>query len=172
MGQRYGQCVVSVRIRSVRASHQEVAAGDHREFLSATKYLHRILRGVQLETTHPVIASAHEGAARSNADAGNQISVRRPISWVMLLAAESLTHTWRTWGSGKVACSVSVVLLLDPRVEYVGGNEGRKFTSRIACDRPTWPFCWTKCKKGRFSLAYIIRGHHSPLVPGAMLSIL
>lgn len=54
-------------------------------YLSAIKYLHRISRGVELETTHPVIASAIKGAARSHADAGNQISVRRPISWVLLL---------------------------------------------------------------------------------------
>ena len=37
-------------------------------YLSAIKCFHRISRGFELDTTHPVIASALNGAARSHAD--------------------------------------------------------------------------------------------------------
>ena len=57
--------------------------------LSAIKYFHRISRGFELDTTHRVIASALKGAVRSHADVGNQATVRRLISWGMLLAGEA-----------------------------------------------------------------------------------
>lgn len=66
--------------------------------LSAIKYFFSISRGYEPDTTPPVLASALKRAARSHDDAGNQASVRRPISWVMLLAGESLVPTWRTGG--------------------------------------------------------------------------
>ena len=39
--------------------------------LSAIKFFHRISRGFELDTTHPVIASALKGAARSHAQVGS-----------------------------------------------------------------------------------------------------
>ena len=58
--------------------------------MSAIKFLHRISRGFELDTTHPVLASALKGAARSYAHVGNQAAVRRPVSWAMLLVGETL----------------------------------------------------------------------------------
>ena len=66
--------------------------------LSAIKFFHRISRGFELDTTHPVLGNALKGAARSHADAGNQATVRRPVSWEMLIAGEKLISTWRTGG--------------------------------------------------------------------------
>ena len=66
--------------------------------LSAIKFFHRISRGFELDTTHPVIASALKGAARSHAEMGNQATVRRPVSWAMLLAGETLIPAWRNAG--------------------------------------------------------------------------
>ena len=66
--------------------------------LSAIKFFHRISRGFELDTTHPVLACALKGAARSHADVGNQATVRRPVSWAMLLAGESLIPSWGTGG--------------------------------------------------------------------------
>ena len=51
--------------------------------LSAIKLFHRISRGFELDTTHPVVACALKGAARSYADVGNQTTLRRPVSWAM-----------------------------------------------------------------------------------------
>ena len=50
----------------------------------------RISRGFELGTTHPVFASALKGASRLHADAGSQATVRRPITWLVLLAGEAL----------------------------------------------------------------------------------
>ena len=58
--------------------------------LSAIKFFHRISRGFELDTTHPVLASALKRASRSHADVGNQAAVRRPVLWAMLLAGETL----------------------------------------------------------------------------------
>ena len=58
--------------------------------LSAIKFFHRISRGFELDTTHPVILSALKGAARSHAEVGNQGTVRRSVSWAMLLAGKTL----------------------------------------------------------------------------------
>ena len=66
--------------------------------LSAIKYFHRISRGLELDTTHPVIASALQGAAHSHAEVGNQATVRRPVSWAMLLAGETFIPAWRNVG--------------------------------------------------------------------------
>ena len=57
--------------------------------LSAIKFFHRISRGFELDTTHPVLACALKGAVWSHADVGNQATVCRPVSWAMLLAGES-----------------------------------------------------------------------------------
>jgi len=66
--------------------------------LSAIKFFHRISRGFELDTTHPVLACALKGAARSHADVSNQATVRRPLSWGMLLAGETLVPSWGTGG--------------------------------------------------------------------------
>ena len=66
--------------------------------LSAIKFFHRIPRGFELDTTHPVIASAVKGAVRSHAEVGNQATVRRPVSSAMLLAREILMPAWRNGG--------------------------------------------------------------------------
>ena len=58
--------------------------------LSAITFSRRISRGFEIDTTHPVLASALKRAARSHADVGNQAAVRQPISWAMLLAGETL----------------------------------------------------------------------------------
>ena len=63
--------------------------------LSAIKFFHCISRGFEIDTTHPVIANALKGVARLRADVGNQATVRRPVSWDMLLAGEELIPTWR-----------------------------------------------------------------------------
>ena len=52
--------------------------------LSAIKFFHRISRGFELDTTHPVIASALKGSARSHADVDNQGAMHRPVSWAMI----------------------------------------------------------------------------------------
>ena len=64
----------------------------------AITFSHRISRGFELDTTHPVVTSALKGAARSHADVGNQAAVRRPVSWAMLLASETLIPAWRNGG--------------------------------------------------------------------------
>ena len=66
--------------------------------LSAIKFFHRISRGFELDTTDSVIASALKGAARPHAGVSSQATVRRPVSWAMLLAGETLNRSWRNWG--------------------------------------------------------------------------
>ena len=66
--------------------------------LSAIKFFHRISRGFELDTTHPVIASALKGAARSHAEVGSQATVRRPVSWAIWPTGETLIHAWRNGG--------------------------------------------------------------------------
>ena len=51
--------------------------GSH---LSAIMFFHRVSRGSELDTTHPVVGSAFKSAARSHAQVGNQATVRRPVS--------------------------------------------------------------------------------------------
>ena len=58
--------------------------------LSAIKIVYRISRDFELDTTHPVIARARKGAARSHIEVDNQATVRRPVSLAMLLAGETL----------------------------------------------------------------------------------
>ena len=58
--------------------------------LSAIRFSHRISRAFEIDTTHPVIASALKGAARSHAELGNRATVRRPVSWAMLFVGETL----------------------------------------------------------------------------------
>ena len=67
--------------------------------LSAIKIFHGISRGFELDNSHPVIAGALKAAARSNAEVDIQATVRRPVSWAMLLAFESLIPAWRNAGS-------------------------------------------------------------------------
>ena len=63
--------------------------------LSALEFFHRISRRFELDTTHPDIASALRGAARSHAEVSNQATVRRPVSRAMLLAGQTLIPAWR-----------------------------------------------------------------------------
>ena len=65
---------------------KKLRSGTIESHLPAINFFHRILRGFELNTTHPLIATALEGAVRSHAEAGNQVTVRRPVSWAMLLA--------------------------------------------------------------------------------------
>ena len=80
--------------------------------LSAIKYFRRISRGFELDTNHPVIASALKRAARSHADVGNQATVRWPISWEMLLAGEALIPSWRagSWVLWLTPCASFIFL--------------------------------------------------------------
>ena len=66
--------------------------------MSGIKFFHRVLRGFELDTIHPVIASDVKVAAFSHAGVGNQATVRRPVSWPMLLAGETLIPAWRNGG--------------------------------------------------------------------------
>ena len=66
--------------------------------MSVIKFFHRISRGFELDTTHPVIASALKGAARSHAEVGSQATVRRPVSWAIWPTGETLIHAWRNGG--------------------------------------------------------------------------
>ena len=66
--------------------------------MSAIKFSHHVSRAFELDTTNPILADALKGAAGSHADAGNQAPVRRPVSWAMLLAGETLIPVWRNWG--------------------------------------------------------------------------
>ena len=83
-------------LRSVRVCYQETAVADHRKSSAGHQLFHRLLRGFELDTTHPVIASALKGAARSHAEVGNKATVRRPVSWATLLAGETLIPAWRS----------------------------------------------------------------------------
>ena len=66
--------------------------------LSAITFSHRISRGFDLDTIHPVISSALKGATCSHDEVGNQATVRRPMSWAMFLAGETLIPAWRNRG--------------------------------------------------------------------------
>ena len=66
--------------------------------LSAINCFHRISRGFELDTTHPVIASALKGSSRSHAEVGNQATVRCPVSLATFLAGETLIPAWRNGG--------------------------------------------------------------------------
>ena len=89
--------------------------------LSAIKFIHRISRGFELDTTHTVIASALKGAARSHAEVGNQATVRRPVSWAMLLAGETLIPAWRN-GGRVLWLALCESFFFNPRVRNVRGN--------------------------------------------------
>ena len=90
--------------------------------LSAVKCFHRISCGFELDITHLVLTSAFKGAACSHADVGSQPAVRRPVSWAMSFAGETLIPAWRNRGCVIVARSVFVVLFLDPCVRNVCGD--------------------------------------------------
>ena len=66
--------------------------------LSGIKIFHRLSRGFELDTTHTVIASALKGTEFSHAEVGYQATVRRPVSWAMSIAAETLIPAWRSGG--------------------------------------------------------------------------
>ena len=87
-----------VRVRWVRLCHQEIAVYDHRESLVGNQVFHRISRGFELDTTHPVLESTLKGVTRSLSGVGNQADVRRPVSWAMLLTGETLIPAWRNGG--------------------------------------------------------------------------
>ena len=70
--------------------------------LWAIKFIHRISRGFKLDTTHSVLGIALKDAARSHADVGNHGTVRRPVSWAMLIEDETSMPAWRT--RGRVLC--------------------------------------------------------------------
>ena len=78
----------------------ELRSATIESHLSAIKFVHRTSRDLELDTTHPVIASAFDGAARSHVEVGNQATVRRPLSWGMLLAAEKLIPILSNGGRG------------------------------------------------------------------------
>ena len=90
--------------------------------LSAIKFFHRISRGFEIDTTHPVIANALKGAARLHADVGNQATVRRPVSWGMLLAGEKLIPTWRAGGRVLWLALCASFCLLTRASEMFSGN--------------------------------------------------
>ena len=96
--------------------------------LWAIEFFHRVSRGFELDTTHPDLTNVLEGATRSHADAGNQATVRRPVSWAMLLAGETLIPVWRNWGRVlRLALCVSSSFLtraskMFARVENVCGD--------------------------------------------------
>ena len=73
---------------------------------SAIEFFHRISSRSELDTTHLVIASALKDAARSHAEVGNQATVRRPVSWAMLLAGETLILLG---GTGGACCGLRCV---------------------------------------------------------------
>ena len=95
---RFVQRVAVVRVCGVLFRYQEIAVGHHREPFVCDQVFRRISRGFELDTTHPVLACALKGAARSHADVGDQATVRRPLAWAMLLAGESLIPSWGTGG--------------------------------------------------------------------------
>ena len=66
--------------------------------LSGMKFFHRLSRGFELDTTHTVIASALKGTEFSHAEVGYQATVRRPVSWAMFLAGESIIPAGRNGG--------------------------------------------------------------------------
>ena len=101
--------------------------------LSAIKFFHRISRGFEIDTTHPVIANALKGTARLHADVGNQATVRRPVSWDMLLAGENLIPTWRAGGRVLWLALCASFCLLTRASEMVAEKPGYEFTRLIVC---------------------------------------
>ena len=79
-------------------STKKLRSANLESHLSAIKFFHRISTRFEIDTTHSVIANALKDAARMHADVGNQATVRRPVSWDMLLAGEKLIPTWRAGG--------------------------------------------------------------------------
>ena len=77
---------------------KKLRSGTIESHPSSIKFFHRTSRRFELDITHPVITSALKGAARSHAEVGNQATVRRPVSWAMLLAGETLISAWRNGG--------------------------------------------------------------------------
>ena len=68
---------------------------DH---LAAVKFFHRQERGLELFLRHPCLVDALKGATRSYAKAGTKSCIRRPVTWSVLLAGESLCHQWGPGG--------------------------------------------------------------------------
>ena len=94
---QHDQRVAFVRVRSVRLCHQEIAVSNYRGPFVSDQVSPCISRGLELDTTHPGLGNV-KGAARSHADAGNQATIRRPVSWEMLIAGEKLISTRQTGG--------------------------------------------------------------------------
>ena len=79
-------------------STKELRSATIESHLSAIKFFHRVSRIFELDTIHPVIASALKGAARSDAKVDDQATVRRPVSWATWLAGETLIPACRNGG--------------------------------------------------------------------------
>ena len=105
--------------------------------LSAIKFVHRTSRDFELDTTHPVIASAFDGATRLHVEVGNQATVRRPLSWGMLLAAEKLSPILCNGGRGLWLAFGSSFCLLNASRRFFR-NPVRESTERIVYGRKTW----------------------------------
>ena len=66
--------------------------------LSAITYYHRGSRGIELQTTYPLLVNILEGVSRSHVESGNQQRLRRPMSWSVLLAGEPMCASWGVGG--------------------------------------------------------------------------
>ena len=66
--------------------HQETAVGN-------TKAICQLFRARHHSPRH---RECPQGAARLNADVGNQATVRQPVSWAMFLAGEKMIPSWRS----------------------------------------------------------------------------
>ena len=108
------------------------AVGEHRKPDVGDQYCPRISCGFELDTTNSVIASALKGAARSRADAENQATVRRPISWIMTLAGEALMPSCRVGGRVVLLALCALFCFLARASEILG-----KYTNRIVCGGAT-----------------------------------
>lgn len=74
---------------------QETTIAGH---LSAIKYYHRLVGGIELDTQHPLIRNALKGVTRGHAEVGTQQRLRLPVSWAVLQAGAGLVPTWGVGG--------------------------------------------------------------------------
>ena len=121
----FGMCSSNFSTKKLRSATIESHS-------SAIKFFHRISRGFEIDTTHPVIANALKGAARLHADVGNQATVRRHVSWDMLLTGEKLIPTWRAGGRVLWLALCASFCLLMARQKCLR-KPGYDFTRPIVC---------------------------------------
>ena len=121
----------------IRLCYQKLRSATIESRLSAIKSLHRISRGSELDTTHPVWGNALKGATRSHADAGNQATVRRPVSWEMSIAGEKLISTLQTGGRVLWLALCASFSFFYSRVINVCGNSVTCARNLLFCDGPT-----------------------------------